>query len=114
MRIGIEARLAALRLQIADDKTRLMTTGEGVPFRGFVFHLGLCPRVLGTTKRRFEQRRACLTHERDVSGLTRAVVSWLLIQSEGNAAGIHCAYARWSLRQRQRGLSRAACVFGGD
>lgn len=99
LRTGIESHLAALRLELAADKTRLMTTSEGVPFCGFVFHPGLRPRVLGATKRRFEQRRSRLTRTRDFFALSQAVVSWYAFSREGNATGLHRAYARWSLRQ---------------
>jgi RNA-directed DNA polymerase len=102
LRVGIESQLTALRLVLAEDKTRLMTTSEGVPFCGFVFRPGLRPRVLGATKRRFEQRRTHLARARDIFTLSRTIVSWYSFSREGNAAGLHRAYARWSLRQRHR------------
>lgn len=48
--MSCEAQLATLRLELAADKTRLMTTSAGAPFRGFVFRPGLRPRVLGGHK----------------------------------------------------------------
>jgi|GEM_PF-3185101 len=93
LRAGIEEHLAELRLELAAEKTRLMTTGAGVPFCGFIFRPGLRPRVLGTTKRRFEQRRARLACGRDFLRLTQAVVSWYAFSREGNSAGLRRAYA---------------------
>lgn len=97
LRAGIESHLTTLQLELAENKTRLMTTSEGVPFCGYVFRPGLRPRVLGTTKRRFEQRRARLLHERDFPTLTEAVVSWYAFSREGNTLGLRRAYAHWNL-----------------
>ncbi|MFN0080773.1 MAG: reverse transcriptase domain-containing protein [Prosthecobacter sp.] len=91
---GIAAQLTGMRLELAADKTRLMTSHEGVPFCGFVFRPGLRPRVLGTTKRRFEQRRSRLARSRDFFALSQAVVSWYAFSREGNTTGLRRAYAR--------------------
>jgi len=93
LRSGIAAHLTALRLELAENKTRLMTTNEGVPFCGFVFRPGLRPRVLGATKRRFEQRRSRLAQCHDFFALSQAVVSWYAFSREGNTQGLRCAYA---------------------
>jgi hypothetical protein len=93
LRTGIESHLAALRLEVAAEKTRVMTTSEGVPFCGFVFRPGLLPRVLGATKRRFEQRRSRLTRNRDIFALSQAVGSWYAFSREGNTLGLRRAYA---------------------
>lgn len=53
LRAGIVAQLAAVRLKLAEPKSRLLTTREGVPFCGFRFLPDLRPRILGATKRRF-------------------------------------------------------------
>lgn len=57
LREGIVRQLASIRLRLAEPKSRLLATREGVPFCGFRFLPGLRPRVLGATKRRFETRR---------------------------------------------------------
>ena len=54
---GVVEQLARLRLKLAEPKSRLLATREGVPFCGFRFQPGLRPRLLGATKRRFERRR---------------------------------------------------------
>ena len=93
LRSGIESHLTALRLELAENKTRLLPTSAGVPFCGFIFHPGLLPRVLGATKRRFEQRRAHLARARDISALSQAVASWYAFSNEGNTIGLRRAYA---------------------
>ena len=93
LRVGIESHLAELRLELAENKTRLMDTQEGVPFCGFVVRPGLRPRVLGATKRRFEQRRSRLTRTRDFFALSQAVVSWYAFSREGNTIGLRRAYS---------------------
>ena len=93
LRPGIESHLTALRLELAADKTRLMATSAGVPFCGFVFHPGLRPRVLGATKRRFEQRRSRLARARGFFALSQAVTSWYAFSREGNTIGLRRAYA---------------------
>jgi hypothetical protein len=94
LRSGIVERLAAMRLKLAAGKTRLMATREGVPFCGFVFRPSLRPRVLGVTKRRFEQRKAHLARSRDIRALSQAVASWYSFSREGNTEGLLRAYAR--------------------
>ncbi|MEZ5386828.1 MAG: reverse transcriptase/maturase family protein [Prosthecobacter sp.] len=107
LRSGIEPHLNTLRLELAVDKTRLMTTSEGVPFCGFVFRPGLRPRVLGVTKRRFEQRRTHLAHARDFRRLTPAVLSWYSFSREGNTIGLWRAYAGLNSQwDRSAGSSR--------
>ncbi len=90
---AIITQLTALRLQLAMPKSKLMQTDEGVPFCGFVFRPGLRPRVLGATKRRFEQRRSRLARSRDIFALSQAVVSWYAFSREGNTVGLRRAYA---------------------
>ena len=102
LRSGIEDHLAERRLELAAEKTRLITTSEGVPFCGFLFRPGLRPRVLGATKRRFEQRRKHQARAHDIFALSRTIMSWYAFSREGNATGLRRAYARWSLRQRHR------------
>ncbi|MEY2881174.1 MAG: hypothetical protein RLZZ15_3554 [Verrucomicrobiota bacterium] len=92
---GIVVReLAAVRLKLAEPKSRLLATGEGVPFCGFRFLPGLRPRVLGATKRRFEARRR--RWARQGSGWTervRGTQAWYAFSREGNTAGLRRAYA---------------------
>jgi retron-type reverse transcriptase len=90
---GIEEHLTTMRLELAENKTRLMSTRTGVPFCGFIFHPGLRPRVLGATKRRFEQRRSRLERTHDFSALSQAVVSWYAFSREGNTNGLRRLYA---------------------
>ena len=103
---GIVAQLAAVRLKLAEPKSRLLTTREGVPFCGFRFQPGLRSRVLGATKRRFETRRGRLWRSGEVARLSVAVFAWYQFSREGNAMGLRRAYGRWScnprLRRRQR------------
>ena len=72
LRAGIVSQLAAVRLKLAQPKSRLLATGEGVPFCGFRFLPALRPRILGATKRRFERRRYALARMRPAhTGLAR-------------------------------------------
>jgi hypothetical protein len=103
LRAGILAQLAALRLQLAEPKSRLLTTREGVPFCGFRFLPGRRPRILGATKRRFERRRRVLAQAKDFPRLTRSVLAWYQFSREGNSAGLRRAYSRWSLAARPAG-----------
>jgi hypothetical protein len=93
--------LAAVRLKLAEPKSRLLATREGVPFCGFRFQPGLRPRVLGVTKRMFEARR---THfARPGAALARlsvAVYAWYQFSREGNTEGLRRAYAHWPLDPR--------------
>ena len=106
LRCGIVAQLADLRLRLSEPKSRLLTAGEGVPFCGFRFIPDQRPRILGATKRRFENRRFRLYKEKEISKLGISVFSWYQFSLEGNSQGLRKAYARWpmvaSLRRRQR------------
>ncbi len=110
LRRGIVRQLAALRLKLAEPKSRLLATREGVPFCGFRFHPGLRPRILGATKRRFERRRGALFRRRDLARLSVGVFAWYQFSREGNSAGLRRAYVRWPLdarlKRRQRRTSR--------
>jgi hypothetical protein len=110
LRAGIADRLAGLRLKLAEPKSRLLATREGVPFCGFRFAPGLAPRILGATKRRFERRRYALFRRRDGARLSVGVFAWYQFSREGNSAGLRRAYARWPLearrKRRQRRTSR--------
>ncbi len=93
LRAGIVEQLAAVRLRLAEPKSRLLACREGVPFCGFLFRPGLQPRILGATKRRFEARRERYTAERDYARLTQAVRAWYQFSEEANSAGLRRAYA---------------------
>ena len=107
---GLVAQLAAVRLKLAEPKSRLLATGEGVPFCGFVFWPGLRPRLLGATKRRFERRRYRLFATAPLRQLSQSVFAWYQFSREGNAAGLRRAYYRWPLaarlKRRQRTTAR--------
>ena len=107
---GIVGQLAALRLKLAEPKSRLLATREGVPFCGFRFLPGLRPRILGPTKHRFERRRRLLAGRRDFHRLTQSVFAWYQFSREGNSEGLRRAYCRWPLasrlERRQRQTSR--------
>lgn len=103
MAAGMMEQLAAVRLELARPKSRLLTTGEGVPFCGFRFEPGLRPRILGATKRRFEARRRRLTRRRDFRRLTVSVRAWYQFSREGNSTGLRRAYARPRGRGRGKG-----------
>ena len=110
LRAGIIEELAAARLKLAEWKSRLLATREGVPFCGFRFGPGLRPRILGATKRRFEQRRYALFRQRDLARLSASVFAWYQFSREGNSAGLRQAYLRWPLdarlKRRPRRTSR--------
>jgi hypothetical protein len=93
LRDGIRENLARLRLKLAEPKSRLLATREGVPFCGFRFRPGLRPRILGATKRRFERRRSALTRLRLFSDLTTGTFAWYQFSREGNTEGLRRAYA---------------------
>ncbi|HEY1052115.1 MAG TPA: RNA-directed DNA polymerase [Prosthecobacter sp.] len=87
--------LRNMRLHLAEPKSRLMACREGVPFCGFRFLPGQRPRIIGTTKRRFEQRRQRLRQSAAGQALqTQAVFAWYQFSREGNSAGLRLAYAR--------------------
>jgi len=100
LRGGIVRELAKLRLKLAEPKSRLLTTREGVPFCGLRFEPGLAPRILGATKRRFEARRYLLHRENRIRDLSLAVFSWYQFSREANSEGLRRAYARWPLDSR--------------
>jgi len=102
LRAGIVERLAAMRLRLAEPKSRLLATREGVPFCGFRFHPGRRPRVLGATKRRFEKRRRGLARMNDFRRLTISVFAWYQFSREGNSEGLRRAYAHWPLASRPK------------
>jgi hypothetical protein len=110
LRAGIVGQLAEMRLKLAEPKSRLLATGEGVPFCGFRFLPGMRPRILGPTKRRFERRRRLLAGRRDFRRLTRSVFAWFQFSREGNSEGLRRAYCclplATRLERRQRGTSR--------
>lgn len=101
LRDGLVEQLAAVRLQMAEPKSRLLATREGVPFCGFRFLPQLRPRVLGATKRRFEARRQRLARQADLARLTQSVFAWYQFSREANSTGLRRAYARWSTRARR-------------
>ncbi len=100
--------------KLAEPKSRLLATREGVPFCGFRFLPGLRPRVLGATKRRFEARRYALAAANDSRRLSVAVFAWYQFSREGNSQGLRRAYARWPLAARlKRRQRRSARVLRG-
>lgn len=94
LRAGIAAHLAGGRMKLAEPKSRLLATVEGIPFCGFRFFPGLRPRILGATKRRFQRGRRGLACQRDFSRLTRSVFAWYQFSREGNTEGLRRIYAR--------------------
>jgi RNA-directed DNA polymerase len=116
LRAGIMAQLGAVRLKLAEPKSRLLAAREGVPFCGFRFQPDLRPRVLGATKRRFERRRRTLARVKDFSRLTESVFAWYQFSREGNSEGLRRAYARWPLatRPERRRQPTARVLRGGS
>jgi hypothetical protein len=94
MHQGVKKHLAGLRMTLAEPKSRLLACREGVPFCGFRFLPGLRPRILGSTKRRFESRARQLRKARDFQALSTTVYSFYQFSREGNAEGMRRAYAR--------------------
>jgi len=94
LRAGLAGQLAAARLKLAEPKSRILATREGVPFCGFRFLPGRQPRVLGATKRRFEARRRLLVRKWDVARLSHSVFAWYQFSREANSKGLRVAYAR--------------------
>jgi retron-type reverse transcriptase len=113
LREGIGAQLASLRLQLAEPKSRVLATAEGVPFLGFRFLPGLRPRILGDTKRRFEARRYRLHARHDLPRLSRAVYGWYQFSREANSEGLRRAYAAWPLEARLKRRRRKHRVLRG-
>lgn len=88
--------LREMHLSLAEPKSRLLTTREGVPFCGFLFRPGVQPRVLGTTKRRFEARLyRQRTAEVDQRRIVQGVFAWYQFSKEGNTEGLRQAYSQW-------------------
>jgi RNA-directed DNA polymerase len=97
LRISIAEQLTRVRLRLAEPKSRLLATREGVPFCGFRFLPGRRPRVLGPTKRRFERRRRRLARRREFRRLGVSVFAWYQFSREGNTLGLRRAYHRQPL-----------------
>ena len=134
----VRQQLAAVRLKLAEPKSRLLATAEGVPFCGFRFLPDLRPRVLGPTKRRFERRRyqlarskvgrICNLPNHPSSGnpslgrlqtcptLTLCVFSWYQFSREANSEGLRRAYCQWPLdaRLKRRRRKTARVLRGGS
>jgi len=92
---GIIAKLADIRLQLAAPKSRLLNSSEGVPFCGFRFFPGLRPRILGATKRRFEQRKGRLMKSgAGLAEVSKAVFAWYQFSKEGNTYGLRKCYGQ--------------------
>jgi hypothetical protein len=114
LRDGIVEQLAAARLKLAEPKSRLLATREGVPFCGFRFLPDARPRVLGATKRRFEARRYLMFRQQaPLRQLSVTVFSWYQFSREGNSQGLLRAYSQWTLdarlkRRRRRTTPRVA------
>jgi hypothetical protein len=102
LRAKIVEQLAAVRLKLAEPKSRLLACREGVPFCGFVFRPECRPRVLGATKRRFEARRFALGRRRDFRRLGRAVFAWYQFSREGSSEGLRRAYGQWPTDARAK------------
>lgn len=92
LRDKIAGHLAEVRLKLAEPKSRLLATQEGVPFCGFRFLPGRRPRILGATKRRFEKRRHRLASAHDFSRLSLGVSAWYSFSREANSEGLRRAY----------------------
>lgn len=93
LRAGILAQLASIRLTLAEPKSRLLATHEGVSFCGFRFLPGLQPRVLGRTKRRFEHHSRTLSSGKHFHELGSTVFAWYQFSREGNTLGLRKAYS---------------------
>lgn len=102
LRAGIVDRLAGLRLKLAEPKSRMLATQEGVPFCGFRFLPGTRPRILGATKRRFERQRNSLLARGNLPQLSTGVFAWYQFSREANATGLRRAYARTPLLTNKR------------
>ncbi len=94
LKAGIVDQLASVRLRLAEPKSRMMATREGVPFCGFRFYPDLRPRILGVTKRRFEQRRSHWMRQGKYRRLGQTVAAWYAFSREGNTLGLRKAYSR--------------------
>lgn len=115
LRAGIVEHLAAVRLKLAEPKSRLLATREGVPFCGFRFLPAQRPRILGATKRRFERSRRAVARMGDLARLTRGVFAWYQFSREGNSEGLRRGYARQVITVRSPGhrlLADEFCLGG--
>ena len=88
LRADLVAQLAAVRLRLAEPKSRMLATREGVPFCGFRFVPGGRPRILGATKRRFERRRLRLLRAGNFRRSGRMVFSWYQFSREACSTGL--------------------------
>lgn len=88
------AELGKLHMSLAEPKSRLLATHEGVPFCGFRFLPGLRPRVLGATKRRFERRWRRLARMGEPAEWVGAWRNWRPYAAEGNSRGLALSYNR--------------------
>jgi len=93
LRAGIIGQLAQVRLSLAEPKSRLLATREGVPFCGFRFLPAMRPRILGATKRRFEHRLHMLRARREFPLVSQYVFAWYQFSREGNTIGLRRTYA---------------------
>ena len=87
------------RLRLHPVKTRIMACREGVPFLGFRFFPGHAPRLLGTTKRRFERRtrRQWAAYCAGLFPFEKLRVSafgWTQFSRYGNVKGLLAAYLK--------------------
>jgi len=96
LRAAIVEQLAVVRLRLAEPKSRMLATDEGIPFCGFRFLPGKAPRVLGATKRRFERRRNSLLKSHNYLALAvgHLVRAWYSFSQEGNSIGLRKEYGR--------------------
>ncbi len=117
LRDVVARELMAIRLRLAEPKSRMLATREGVPFCGFRFLPGLRPRILGATKRRFERRRHVLwAAGASWRTIGVSVFSWYQFSREGNSAGLRRAYVAWPFdpRRRRRRRRTARVLRGGS
>ena len=117
LREVIREELVALRMKLAEPKSRLLAAREGVAFCGFLFFPGVRPRILGATKRRFEARRHRLFHQKTPwSRIGVSVFSWYQFSREGNTEGLRRAYSHWPFdsRLRRRRRRTARVLRGGS
>ena len=106
----VKRELARVRLHLAEPKSRLLATREGVCFCGFRFLPHLRPRILGATKRRFEKRRhEMFKEDMPREEITLRVFSWYQFSREGNSEGLRRAYAAWPFDPRLRRRRRRNC-----
>lgn len=115
LREVVRGELAALHMKLAEPKSRLLATREGVPFCGFRFLSGERPRVLGATKRRFERRWRRLARADHPAAWVAAWRHWRAFAAEGNTKGLARAYARtaWAgVGSSDAALQRMAEVVG--